>query len=84
LVWCRQGSWVDDLADLAGEVFGGGTPEADGEGDVVATAAESDEPDVPGGSAAAAGGAGVDLDLEGFVSVGVVGAWAAARQAGVQ
>ena len=71
MVWCCQWWWVDDFADLSGEVFGGGAAEADGEGDVVAAAAESDQPDLSGGSAAAAGRAVIDFDLQGVAGVGV-------------
>jgi hypothetical protein len=74
LGWCGQGWWVDDLADLAGEVFGGGAAEADGEDDVEVASAEPDKPHVSGGAAAAAAGAVVDLDLQGFSGVGMGGA----------
>ncbi|MCA1705654.1 MAG: hypothetical protein LC808_21305, partial [Actinobacteria bacterium] len=35
LGWVGQGWWVDDLADLAGEMVGGGSSESDGDGDLV-------------------------------------------------
>jgi hypothetical protein len=62
---------IHDVADLSGEMLGGGAAEPDGEGDVVAAAAEPDQPDLSGGSAAAAGRAVVDFDLQGVVGVGV-------------
>ncbi len=52
------------------EVVGGGPAEADGDDGLVVSAAEPDEPDVPGGPPAAAGAAVVDLDEQRLVGVG--------------
>ena len=41
---CRQWRRVDDLTELAGEVFGGGSSEADGNDDFVAAAAQQPGP----------------------------------------
>ena len=46
---------VDDVAELAGEVLGGGPAETDRDDGLVVAAAQADEPHVTGGAAAAAG-----------------------------
>ncbi len=65
-------------------MFGGWAAESDGHDRVVGAAAESDELDLPGGAAAAAGRAVIDFNVQWCVAVGVVVAVRGARQAGVQ
>src|SRR6478735_9317040 len=71
LGWCCQWWRVDHFADLSGEVFGRRAAEAGGEDGLAVAAAYPDEPDVPGGAAAAAGRAVVDLDGQRRPPVGV-------------
>jgi hypothetical protein len=55
---------VDDLGDVVGEVFGGGSAEADGDDDGAVGPAQPDHPGVVGWPTAGAGRYGVDLDGE--------------------
>ncbi len=52
---CGQRWGRDDVAELGGGGVGGGFAEADGDGGLLPSAADADEPDLTGGSAAAAG-----------------------------
>ena len=65
---------VDDVADLAGEVFGGGSAEADGDDGLMVAAAYPHKPTVAGGPSAAVDGAVVAFDAQGGVGVRVVAA----------
>jgi hypothetical protein len=60
---------VQKLVDLAGEVLGGGSGEADGDDDGVVVAAEPDEPCAVRGSPLGAGGAAVDLGAQWLITV---------------
>lgn len=55
-------SRISLAAHVVGEVVGGGSAEAGGDDHLVVSAVESDEPDLPGGTAFAAGAAVVDFD----------------------
>ena len=71
--WCGQWGWVDDVADSAARCSAEGRPRPTATMAWRVAAAEPDEPDLAGGSAAAAGRAGVDLDEQrcGLVGVGL-------------
>lgn len=71
-IWIGLGctAGVDDVAELAGEVFDGGPAEADGDGGLGRAAAEPDEPDVACGPAFAAGGAVIDFDSQRLARAG--------------
>src|ERR1022692_4225405 len=55
-----------EVGDLFGEVLGAGAGQADGGDDALVASAEPDEPGSPGRLSPGAGGAGIDLDADGW------------------
>src|SRR5712692_1019592 len=55
-----------EVGDLFGEVLGAGAGQADGGDDASVASAEPDEPGSPGRLSPGAGGAGIDLNADGW------------------